>query len=238
MSRDMLHNPVTGVILPKQINMPVKTKKITSLSKEEFKQLLSTASLIKKNGDPIYQYAPAIVFMLNIGLRSGELLALTWDKIDYNKRLAYINVSASTVINRDENSITKTKRIISDAKTLNGVRYIPLNTQAIKALECIAEYNEKYHIKSQFVVCTRLGEIVTHRSFQSCLDRLIIKSGLNHIGTHSLRHSFASILLQSEGNIKIVSDLLVHGNTSITYNTYIHMDNRDKLNAVETLTNI
>lgn len=77
--------------------------------------------------------------------------------------------------------------------------------------------------------------MVTHRSFQTCLDRILKKAGLEHVGTHSLRHPFACLLLETKGNIKVVSDLLGHGSPSITYKTYIHTNNLDKLHAVQAL---
>jgi integrase len=237
-ARDINFNPVDGVILPKQTNMAIQTKRIPFLTKDECKLLLKAASLQKKNGDPIYQYAPAVIIMLNTGLRIGELLALTWDKIDFENRLVLINATTTTVTNRVPNATTKTKSLITNVKTLNGVRYLPLNTQSVDALEQIKAFYKRHNIKSDFVICTSSGNMVTHRSFQTCLDRLLIKAELPHIGTHSLRHSFACLLLETEKNIKVVSDILGHGSTSITYNTYIHTKNKDKIDAVNALDSI
>ncbi len=237
-AHDISYNPMDGVILPKQSNMPIKTKKVTALTKEECCRLIAVALENKNNGDPIYHYAPAVLLMLNCGMRSGELLALTWNEVNFSQKLIHIAQSTCSVVNRSPNIPSKTIRIITDVKTINGIRDIPLNNQALAALERIKDYNSRHKINSPFVVCTGIGNMVTHRSFQTCLDRLLKRAGLEHIGTHSLRHTFASILIESDGNIKAVSDLLGHGSSSITYNTYVHTNSNALKKTVQVLDSI
>lgn len=237
-AHDITFNPMDGVILPKQSNMPIKTKKVQALTKEECNRLIDVATENKKNGDPIYHYAPAVLLMLNCGMRSGELLALTWKEVNFEQKLLHITKSACSIVNRSPNATNKTIRIITDVKTMNGNRDIPLNNQALAALVRIKDYNSRHKINSPFVVCTDTGNMVTHRSFQTCLDRILKRADLDHIGTHSLRHTFASILIESEGNIKAVSDLLGHGSTSITYNTYVHSNSNALKKTVQILDSI
>lgn len=237
-AKDLNFNPMDGVILPKQSNMPIKTKKVAALTKDECTKLISVAQIKKENGDPIYRYSPAILLMLNCGMRAGELLALTWDNVDMDSKLIHICQNTCSVVNRKPNATTKTMRIITDVKTINGTRSIPLNNQAIATLEQIKEFYTRHKITSPYVICTDTGNMVSHRNFQTCLDRLLKKAGLNHVGTHSLRHTFASILIESDANIKAVSDLLGHGSTSITYNTYVHSHSSSLTKTVQALDSI
>lgn len=56
-------------------------------------------------------------------------------------------------------------------------------------------------------------------------------------GLHSLRHTFASRLFANGEDVKTVSELLGHSDITITYNTYIHLINQQKKNAVKKLGN-
>jgi site-specific recombinase XerD len=67
---------------------------------------------------------------------------------------------------------------------------------------------------------------------------ILKKSGLEGVGVHSIRHTFASRLFAKGVDVKTVSDLLGHSEVGVTYDTYIHLIQEQHVIAVETLENV
>ena len=60
----------------------------------------------------------------------------------------------------------------------------------------------------------------------------------NPLGIHTLRHTFASLLIKKGVDIKIVSDILGHKDVSFTYNIYVHILEEQKTQAMSLLDDI
>lgn len=129
--------------------------------------------------------------------------------------------------------------IITDTKTINSDRYIPLNKTAINALKQIFDYNTYYNITTKYVVSNDKGEMVNERNLQRTLDRILLKGmgeKYKHHGIHALRHTMGSLLLsKGKADIKVVSEILGHSNINLTYNKYIHIIKEQKAKALEGL---
>ena len=82
---------------------------------------------------------------------------------------------------------------------------------------------------------TNTGNMLLPAFFQRLFDNILVKVNINHVGTHSLRHSFATNLINSGAEIKIVSCLLDHSSITLTYNTYIHTNIDLSFSAVSLL---
>jgi len=66
--------------------------------------------------------------------------------------------------------------------------------------------------------------------------RICQRAGIeNPLGIHTLRHTFASMLIRKEVDIKAVSEILGHTSVSFTYNTYVHLIEEQKSAAVAKL---
>ncbi|QHQ63771.1 tyrosine-type recombinase/integrase [Anaerocolumna sedimenticola] len=129
--------------------------------------------------------------------------------------------------------------MITDTKTVNGDRYIPLNNTAINALKQIQDYNQYYNIQTNLVVSNDKGAMVNERNLQRTLDR-VLKKGMGddykHHGIHSLRHTMGSMALSTgKIDIKVVSEILGHSDINLTYNKYIHIIKEQKTQALELL---
>ena len=87
----------------------------------------------------MYRYGPAIVFLLNTGLRGGELLALGQSSIVpfLGRRGIKITHTLSRVKNRETGSKKKAKMILTPPKYPNSLRTIPLNKEAEFSLSCM-----------------------------------------------------------------------------------------------------
>jgi len=152
-----------------------------------------------------------IILCLYTGLRIGELLALTWNDIDFEKSILSVTKTC-----HDGNENGKHIRIIDTPKTENSRRQIPLSKALVKMLK-----DMKKKSKCEFVIAD--GEKpVFIRSYQRTFELLLKKLVLPHKGFHSLRHTFATRALECGMDVKSLSEILGHKNATITLNRYAH----------------
>ena len=182
-----------------------KEKQVECFSAWEQKKIEEAALSAKKD-----KYR-GIILCLYTGLRIGELLALTWSDIDFEKSILSVTKTC-----HDGNENGKHIRIIDTPKTENSRRQIPLSKTLVKMLKDI-----KKKSKCKFVIAD--GEKpVFIRSYQRTFELLLKKLNLPHKGFHSLRHTFATRALECGMDVKSLSEILGHKNAMITLNRYAH----------------
>lgn len=127
------------------------------------------------------------------------------------------------------------KQLISNTtKTYSGDRIIPLNIIALEAIQRLCDA----HPKSEYIVCSGNGEMIPPERLERTFYRMLKNIGIEKTGTHSLRHTFASMLFAKGVDIKTVSKLLGHASIQITLNTYVHLIDNPEYDAVAKLTDI
>lgn len=149
-----------------------------------------------------------ILLCLYMGLRIGELLALTWDDINF--------ISGFISVNKTCYDGKNNCRLIFEPKTKSSKRIIPIPKQLIPILKL-----KKQKSKSKYVI-EENGKMVTIRSYQRSFALLLKKLNIEHRGFHSLRHTFATRALESGMDVKTLSEILGHKNATITLNRYAH----------------
>lgn len=180
-------------------------KQVECFSIQEQKKIEEAALSAKKD-----KYR-GIVLCLYTGLRIGELLALTWNDVDFDK-----NILSVTKTCHDGSENGEYIRIIDTPKTENSRRQIPLSKTLVKMLK-----DMKKKSKCEYVIAD--GEKpVFIRSYQRTFELLLKKIGLPHKGFHSLRHTFATRALECGMDVKSLSEILGHKNATITFNRYAH----------------
>lgn len=153
-----------------------------------------------------------IVICLYTGIRLGELLALTWDDIDFNSNLLTINkTSYSAKVDG------KTQIIVDKPKTKKSNRVIPLPNQLVKLLKII-----KKESNSKYVITTRNSGMVGNRSYQRTFKFILKKVNVPYRNFHSLRHTFATNAIELGMDVKTLAEILGHTNAMITLNRYSH----------------
>lgn len=224
-------NPVT------KSHMPVFADKIKEevpeYNADEIKLLLRTA---KEQDSHIY-----IFLLLNCytGLRKGELLALTWDDVDYGKKLLRVNKSR-----------TGTRKNVTEQifipKTECSVRKIPLNDFVLSELKAEQKRQKElqeflgsgYDTSNDFVIRNKDGKPYSNLSaINRVLNRLEEKAGLHHCTIHGLRHSVASILDDNGTALQDIAILLGHKSTTTTERVYIKRQRKAKVETIDTLNN-
>ncbi len=102
-------------------------------------------------------------------------------------------------------------------------RILPLGRFAIDALQSWLRCRPERQPKTEQVFISRDGDSLSPRSIQQRIKLRGQQQGIEQIHPHMLRHSFASHLLESSGNLRGVQELLGHANLSTTQ-VYTHLD--------------
>lgn len=227
-------NPMLGVLMPSEDNVLTKEKEVKEIPKEDLKAIIRVCRQQVKTDDRLkYRLGPLFIFLVNTGLRLGEALVLEKNDIDLKRQVVSVNKTLTTIKERDSSKqALKNKLDINSPKTKKGNREVPLNTMAVEAIALMNDNNKKLGIESKYLFCSDRGTLINERNAFRAFDVILKNAGVEHYGPHSLRHTFASILLRKTKQIELVSTILGHANTSITYNRYIHVLNEDKVEAI------
>ena len=189
------------------LKMPSSEEKEISVFTKKEQQVIESFCLNHKKRNYI-----GIVICLYTGIRLGELLALTWEDIDFNSNLLTINkTSYSAKLDG------KTQIIVDKPKTKKSNRVIPLPNQLVKLLKVI-----KKESNSKYVITTRNSGIVGNRSYQRTFKFILKKINVPYRNFHSLRHTFATNAIELGMDVKTLAEILGHTNAMITLNRYSH----------------
>ena len=154
-----------------------------------------------------------VVLCLYTGLRIGELLALEWTDIDFQK--CTVTVSKSMHDGQDSNGVNT--RIIDLPKTETSKRVIPFPKQLLPHLRAL-----KKSSTTKYVVSSTKGIGVFVRAYQRSFELLLKRLNIPHKGFHALRHTFATRAIECGMDVKTLSEILGHKNANVTLNKYVH----------------
>ncbi len=226
-------NPAIGVTIPSKKVLP--PKKIQFYTKDEATILTKQAMSCWGNGKRRYPLGAFVPLLINTGLRAGELLALKWDQdVDIENKALTIHNNIVFVKDREKDKGYKLLEQDSVKTDAGQDRTIPLNDDAIAALLDIRQVTGGY----PYVMTTSEKNIVKPRQLDQMFRRIAVASGMPEekiYGVHSLRHTFATLLLSNDVDIKTVSKLLGHSDVTITYNTYIHVIKEQEAKALDAI---
>lgn len=215
----IVKNPVTKSV---KYDIGKEPKKIRALTIDEQKRFLEEA----EDSSNYNQYA----FILQTGLRTGELIGLKWSDIDWEKKVIHIQRSMEY-----RHSVGEWR--IGEPKSKSGYRDVPLTEEAISILN-----NQKEKLKSikviniqfsDFVFLSRKGEPTKNSAYDSTLFKLCDKAGIKRFSMHVLRHTYATRCIEGGMRPKTLQVILGHANVGITMNLYVDVTEDEKSKEVE-----
>ena len=213
-------------------NLPT-SETVTIFTAEEIELLKAEAAKAYATGKKLYRQAGAYILMLNTGLRTGEILGILNSDIDLENRVIHLQRGVKVVNKRNGTELLdgKTEIKIGKMKSATSKRDVPLNDTAARMIEQLrAEY---YFGESSPLVCDEKGGYTKPEVFRRRYHRLLESAGIESKGLHSLRHTFATNLVngikQPDGTVKAltvkqVADLLGHSTTQVTEMYYVKKD--------------
>ena len=220
------NNPNEDATKPKLIK-----KKRNFYNEKQVIDLLNC--LMKEN----IKYRTIIVLALTTGIRRSELCAIRWPDINFRKKTLYIDNSLKVI---EAGVIDEEK-----AKTQYSVRLINLNDETIKVLKEYKSWQDDYILSmgdkwqgEDRVFTSKYGGHINPSTCTTILRKIVRKYDLSKITFHELRHTFATILNGKGVDVKTISELLGHADTSTTLNIYTHTLDKNKKESVNVFCDI
>ena len=199
-----------NVTLPIAEKVKKPKKEIVAYSKIEQAKLLKVLNASSEDS------AYAVLLMLETGMRVGEVLALSWEDIIWDRRAVRIH---STLVN----PASRQKGFVQEgAKSVASNRTIPLSTKAMKALEELLETVD-HPAGLIFRSIKYPDQSLGYNALRKQIQRFCKEAQVEYHGMHVFRHTFATNCYYKGCEIKKLSKLLGHASVTITYNTYIHL---------------
>jgi integrase len=165
-------------------------------------------------------YAPVMVDMAT-GIRRGELCALQWTDVDWDKCTLYVWKSLEETgehgLRVKSTKSGKSRRFHIDRDVLDVLRDHQREQDERRAL-----YGADYHSDLNLIFARPDGYFYSPDKLGTRIKAALRKAGLGNLSLHSLRHSRASELLSLGTPITVVSERLGHANPNITYGIYAH----------------
>ena len=218
----LVRSPINGVLSHAvdseliEVN-PVQNLKITRRKKQiEVKPLTEDeAERLLRAGKKFLggDYYPHTLCALRTGMRLGEMKALKWSDIDFDKRQIEVQRSCR-------------RGVVSDTKN-HKRRRVDMTPHLADTLKALKLTQKKRAVKNgrpfpDYVFANRRGEIFLRVPFENALNRCLEAANLRRIRIHDLRHTYATIRLLRGHTIGDVSYQLGHSSIKITYDVYTH----------------
>lgn len=162
------------------------------------------------------QDLPALL-SLYTGMRLGEVCALKWSDIDWEKRTLTVRRTVQRIERAKQTEVGKTLLAVGTPKSRCSHRVLPLPDFLVDMLRAL----QSTRGSAEYVFSTA-AHAAEPRTVQRRFKRLLKKLGIEGAHFHTLRHSFATRLLELGVDIKTLSLLLGHGSAKTTLDYYAH----------------
>ena len=221
----LLHNPSQHTILPK-----MEQQDIRFFTLDEQRRFIDAL--------PDSTAGRALFFILGTGIRAAELTGLRWSDIRGNS----FRVSQTIRRNRNykEGAEHRTFLESSSPKTKVGRRTIPISPKMQQLLARHRKIQMQTRMAkgaewnaNDLVFCSEIGTPYEGRNLTRVLHRTLEKAGLEIMGVHALRHTFATRAIESGMDVRMLSEILGHAKVSLTLQLYAHSSMETKIKAMD-----
>jgi integrase len=220
--RVLKQNPASSVDAPR-----AKQREMQPLSEDQVRLIVEAAKGTRLE-------VPVLTAALT-GVRRGELLALKWSGIDFER-------GTLSVTGTVEHSRRYGVRFKPETKTKSSRRVVPMAADLAAILRLHREEQEGQRretgvawVENDLVFCNPDGSLWPPDTITKQFAELAATAGLAGFRLHDLRHAFASITLKNGVSVKEVSALLGHSSSVLTLSTYAHVMEGMGREAVEGL---
>lgn len=237
----MRRNPVANTV-------PISKKSKKPVSYLDETQALALVQHLEQQSD--FQYKVMINTLLFTGMRGGELCGLQWQDIDFEQGIIYIRHTLAYIRNVGQargqrpGSQGKISSVyeLQSPKTAAGERYVVI-PQSLKGL--LLEHRKRQESARaatvqwehpEMVFTTIGGNYYSEAYLNTRFKKTVRTMGLpDDTHLHSLRHTTASLLINSDVSPKLIAEQLGHASSSITQDIYSHIFASSKAKAAQAL---
>lgn len=215
------YNPCNKVTKPKY-----KSTKMTCYDEETLKRLINKLLEIA----PLKHKCFILLAILG-GFRRGEIVGLHWDDIDFKNKKITINRSVYYLggegVNEKSTKTDSSNRTIA----ISGICFDLLKQWRAEQGKMRLALGDKWN-GSENIFTTDDGRIMNPSTVPKWFSEFLRKHGFPHIRFHDLRHTFATLLISYNVDVKTVSHKLGHASATTTMNFYVHnLESTDKASA-------
>lgn len=205
----LLHNPAEDCVVPK-----LQRQEMRTLKPEDMRAYLEAA---ERRGVLALFYLELVS-----GIRKGELAALLWTDLDAEH--------GTILVSKQVGRNAQGELAICQPKTSNSVREISIPREAV---ELLVQEHQRHPESHYLFPSPRTGGMYHPDSIVNLHKKILKDAGLEYIRFHDLRHTFATVALQSGVDVKTVSAMLGHYDAGFTLRTYTHTNRRMQEKAAE-----
>lgn len=152
------------------------------------------------------KYSCLILILIYTGMRIGELL---------NLKVADIDIENKTIQ-------------ITESKTDNGIRIIPINSKIFPLVTKNITVYQNFFLE-------RDNAQINYKTFLYSFNKILKELNITKHTIHDTRHTFATLLNNSDANSTSIIKLIGHGDFRTTENTYTHKDTNELRKAIESI---
>ena len=174
-----------------------------------------------------HHFYPLIYTMFSLGLRRGEALGLRWSDIDLERRVVNIRQQVRLVGNTPE---------IGSLKTTSSKRTVALSEDLLAVLLEQKKEQESWHdfceetwTDTGLAFTTQIGTMIHPRNVNTFIARICRQLGIPTFSSHTGRHTHVSARLSRNEKLESVAAVVGHKNGQITFDTYRHLLDEEKL---------
>lgn len=220
-------NPIEGCIIEYKARTESKKNPNKFLEDDEYNRLIEYTRKIN------LRYAMLFEWMCMTGMRVGEALALTWDKIDLDSNPPVAHVSSTL-----EYKKLKIKDVYASTspKTTASIRSVSLPNRCIDILAQIEEIEGK---NRGFIFTTSKHTPLSITAVNAFLRTHRERMGIDkNISTHIFRHTHISKLAEMGLPLYSIQARVGHENSQVTESIYLHITKKMKdevYNAIQNM---
>ena len=168
------------------------------------------------------------------GLRQGEVMGLTWDCVDFNKKT--IRVYRQLQKERKTEGQYRFVSLKNDKQRFFRVADDVLNVlRKVKAKQ--AEWKlavgDSWNNDDNFVFTDELGRFIPKSTVYKCFKRCAADAGIPMTRFHDLRHTYATLALEQGTDIKTVNSNLGHATVAFTLDVYGHVTEQMQIDSAD-----
>lgn len=213
-------NPCTSIRLPRK-----NKNQLRALSLAQQKKLEATLESIE------FHKSLPVLLALNAGLRIGEIAALTWEDVDFTKRMVHVRHTYNRFPSQNSET-ARTMLVFDEPKTKHSMRVVPMTKKLysfLKKWSCESE--------SKFV-CSNKNYPCEPRVIAYYFEGIKKDSGITDFHFHQLRHTFATRCIESHGDVASISKILGHSSIQTTLNIYCDSLTESRVKAIQNMENL